>query len=159
MVEKDVQEGMRAPDFGLPDEDEGRFHLSEELANGPVVLLFYPVDFGVVCSLEMRTFQDLREGFERKGAKVVGISRNSITSHKHWKESMDIRIRLLSDEKGSVCEMYAGLQDSGVLKGHPRRSVFIIDRRGTIRYAWVSRAEGLSPPFDEVMMRIREMDL
>jgi thioredoxin-dependent peroxiredoxin len=159
MAEKELQEGMRAPDFGLPDSEDGHFHLNEELAIGPVVLLFYPVDFGVVCSLEMRTFQDLREGFDKKGVKVVGISRNSIVSHKHWKESMNIRVRLLSDEDGSVCEMYAGLQDSGLLKGHPRRSVFIVDRRGTIRYAWVSRAEGLSPPFDEVMTRIREMDL
>jgi thioredoxin-dependent peroxiredoxin len=159
MAETELQEGMRAPDFRLPDSDDGHFHLSHELANGPVVLLFYPVDFGVVCSLEMRTFQDLHEGFDRKGVKVVGISRNSITSHKHWKESMNIRFRLLSDEDGSVCEMYAGLQASGILEGHPRRSVFIVDRRGTIRYTWVSRAEGLTPPFDEVMMKIKEMDL
>jgi peroxiredoxin len=159
MAERDLQEGVRAPDFTLPDADDGRFHLIDELANGPIVLLFYPSDFGIVCSLEMRTFQGMHDEFALKGVEIVGISCNSIRTHKQWKESMGIRIRLLSDEDGSVCEMYAGLQDSGLLKGHPRRAVLVLDRGGTIRYVWVSRAEGLSPPFDEVMEKVRELDL
>jgi len=150
---------MHAPDFTLPDTDEGHFHLVEELGKGPIILLFYPSDFGIVCTLEMRTFQSRLEEFERKGVKVVGISRNSILTHKQWKESMDVRIRLLSDDDGAVCERYAGLQDSGLLKGHPRRAVIIVDRYARIQYVWISRAEGLFPPFDEVMEKVRELDL
>ena len=159
MAEKDVQVGMPAPDFTIRDSEDGWFNLHEELKNHPFMLLFYPSDFGIVCSLEMRTFQDMHEKFEAKGIQVVGISRNSIMTHKQWKGSMDIRIRLLSDDDGSVCAKYAGLQESGLLKDHPRRAVFIVDRKGTIRYVWISRAEGLSPPFDEVMGKMMEMDL
>ena len=159
MAEENVQIGMLAPDFRLPDASGGDFHLSAELATGAVMLLFYPSDFGIVCSLEMKTFQGMRDEFDAKGVQVVGISRNSIMTHKQWMESMDLQIRLLSDEDGRVCTMYAGLQSSGLLKGFPRRAVFIVDRRGIIRYVWISTAEGLTPPFEEVRGRIRTEDL
>lgn len=159
MAEKQVQLGMRAPDFRLPDTEGGHFHLKDELAKGPTMLLFYPSDFGIVCSLEMKTFQGMQDEFELKGMMVVGISRNSIMTHMQWRESMNIRIRLLSDEDGSVCDMYAGLQEFGLLKGHPRRAVFIVDRDGVTRYVWISRAEGLSPPFEEVREQARSLDL
>lgn len=123
------------------------------------MLLFYPSDFGIVCSLEMKTFQGMQDEFQLKGILVVGISRNSIMTHMQWRESMDIRIRLLSDEDGSVCDMYAGLQEFGLLKGHPRRAVFIVDQDGVTRYIWISRAEGLSPPFEEVREQVRALDL
>lgn len=159
MAEKDVQSGKLAPDFDLPDADDGRFHLNDELAKGPLILLFYPSDFGIVCSLEMKTFHRMREEFDSKDIAIVGISRNSIITHKQWMESMHFHIRLLSDEEGSVCEMYAGLQDSGLLKGHPRRAVYILDRFGIIRYAWISRAEGLTPPFEEIREKSLSLDL
>jgi peroxiredoxin Q/BCP len=153
MAEKDVQLGKRAPDFTLPDTSEGHFHLNIELARGPVVLLFYPNDFGIICSLEMKTFHGMRSELNSKGVTIVGISRNSIMTHKQWMESMNFHVRLLSDEEGNVCELYAGLQDSGLLKGHPRRAVFILDRFGIIRYVWISKVEGLTPPFEEVRER------
>lgn len=159
MTEKDVQLGMRAPDFALPDTEGGHFRLKEELVNGPAMLLFYPSDFGIVCSLEMRTFQGMYDEFALKRIVVVGISRNSIMTHLQWKESMDIKIRLLSDEDGSVCDMYAGLQEFGLLKGHPRRAVFIVDRDGVIRYVWISTVEGFTPPFEEVREQVRALDL
>jgi peroxiredoxin Q/BCP len=159
MSEEDVQVGMPAPDFRLPDASDKDFHLSAELAAGAVMLLFYPSDFGIVCSLEMRTFQGMRDEFEAKGVQVVGISRNSIMTHKQWKESMDLQMRLLSDEDGEVCTMYAGLQNFGLLKGFPRRAVLIVDRKGIIRYVWIATAEGLAPPFEEVRERIRTEDI
>lgn len=150
MVKDDAWVGTRAPDFSLPDTQEGVFHLVDELTMGPKILLFYPNDFGIICSLEMRTFQGMRDELGSKGIEIVGISRNSIMTHKLWSASMRFQIRLLSDEDGEVCGKYAGLQESGLLKGHPRRSVFILDRGGIVRYAWVARAEGFSPPFEEV---------
>jgi peroxiredoxin len=159
MAEENVQIGMMAPDFKLPDASGGDFHLSAELVSGAVMLLFYPSDFGIVCSLEMRTFQGMQDEFNAKRVQVVGISRNSIMTHKQWTESMGLRIRLLSDEDGKVCTMYAGLQSSGLLKGFPRRAVFIVDKKSIIRYVWISMAEGLTPPFEEVRERIRTEDL
>jgi peroxiredoxin len=159
MAEIDVQIGMLAPDFTLPDTEDGHFHLKDELANGPKILLFYPTDFGIVCSLEMRTFQGMRDEFDSREIGIIGISRNSIITHKQWMESMRFHIRLLSDEAGSVCERYAGLQDSGLLKGHPRRAIFILDRVGIIRYVWIARAEGLTPPFEEVMDKAKSLEL
>lgn len=151
--------GDVAPDFKLPGSDDSVFCLSEELRARPYMLLFYPSDFGMVCSLEMRAFMDMRQDLEAMGIEAVGISRNSVLTHKQWKESLGIGFRLLSDEDGAVCEMYAGLQDSGLLKGLPRRAVFIVDRRRSIRYAWVSKTEGLLPPFDEIGGSARSLDL
>ena len=159
MVDNDEWVGLPAPDFTLPDTEDGLFHLKRELALGPKILLFYPSDFGIICSLEMRTFQGMLGELASKGIEVVGISRNSIMTHKQWSESMHFQIRLLSDDDGEVCMRYAGLQDSGLLIGHPRRSVFILGRDGIVRYAWISKAEGLSPPFEEVREKARSLDL
>ncbi len=159
MAEKGVQLGTRAPDFELPDSEDSVFRLNDELKRGPIMLLFYPNDFGIVCSLEMRTFQGMCDDFKAKGLRLVGISRNSILTHKQWKESMDIRIRLLSDENGSVCLHYAGLQDSSLLKGMPRRAVFVLSQDGLVRYLWISHSEGLPPPFDEVREKVLSLDL
>jgi len=159
MAENDARIGMPAPDFQLPSSEDVPFHLSEELGKGPIMLLFYPNDFGIICSLEMRTFQEMGDEFKTKGVRVVGISRNSVFTHKQWKASMGVPFRLLSDPEGEVSTKYGGLQYSGLMKGMPHRAVFIIGRDGIIRYVWISSAEGVPPPFEEVREKVLTLDL
>ena len=159
MAEKDVQVGMRAPDFELAGDDGGVFHLDDERRRSPLILLFYPSDYGIVCSFQMKTFLEMDGEIARKGYRVVGISRNSVQTHLLWKERLGISFLLLADPDGEVCTMYAGLQESGLMKNMPRRAVFIVDREGIIRYAWVSHTEGMPPRFDEIRETIGSLEL
>lgn len=159
MAEKDVQVGMMAPDFELPSDEGWMFHLDDERRASPILLLFYPSDFGIVCSLEMKTFLEMNDELAAKGLRLVGISRNSVQTHRQWKESLGIPFLLLGDDDGQVCLRYAGLQESGLLKGMPRRSAFIVDRERVIRYAWVSHIEGMPPKFEEIRGLLSSLDL
>ena len=151
--------GMVAPDFELPEASEENIRLSDELRTNPVILLFYPNDFGVVCSLVMRTFMEHCPELRSQGIRVLGISRNSPYTHRAWKENLALPFRLLSDQDGTVSMKYGGLQEEGLLAGMCRRAVFIIDRRRVIRYAWVSHQEGIPPPFDDIFAALKNADL
>ena len=157
--EQDVQVGMMAPDFELPEASEVNVRLAEELKASPILLLFYPNDFGVICSLVMRTFMEHCPELRSHGIRVLGISRNSPYTHRAWKENLGLPFRLLSDQDGVVTMQYGGLQEEGLLAGMCRRAVFIIDRKGVIRYAWVSHQEGVPPPFGEVFATLENADL
>ncbi|MCX6653296.1 MAG: redoxin domain-containing protein [Methanomassiliicoccales archaeon] len=150
MVGIDLAAGMRAPDFRLSEASEEPFQLHEELKNNPVLLLFYPNDFGIICSLEMRTVHSMCSEISAKGIRVVGVSRNSPYTHRQWKENLGIPFRLLADEDGSVSRQYAGLLEDGLLKGLTRRAVFLVDRDARVQYLWVSHEEALPPPFEKI---------
>jgi peroxiredoxin len=151
MMEFGPKVGMEAPRFILVDASESNVDLEKELARGPMLLVFYPNDFGVICSVEMRMLNDILLDLESRGIGVLAISTNSTYTHRRWKESLGISFRLLADTEGAVSKRYAGLQESGILQGRPRRALFLLDRRGIIRYRWVAEAEGLLPPLDEMM--------
>ena len=151
--------GMEAPSFALLDAFESNVHLEEELAKGPVLLVFYPNDFGIICSIEMRMLNDILADLEGRGIGVLAISRNSAYTHRQWKESLGIPFRLLADTEGEVCMRYAGLQKSGLLQGRPRRALFLLDRHGIVRYRWVAEAEGFVPPMDEMREMAMTLDL
>ncbi len=146
--EKDVQVGGTAPDFLLKEESEEAFHLYEELKNGPILLLFYPNDFGIVCSLEMKEIQSRMPSIESKGLRVVAVSRNSAYTHRQFKESLGLTFPLLADDKGEVSQRYAGLLHEGLMEGMTKRAVFIVDDGAVIRYCWVSNEMAIPPPFD-----------
>ncbi|HXZ24241.1 MAG TPA: redoxin domain-containing protein [Methanomassiliicoccales archaeon] len=155
MSEQDIQVGRRAPDFRLREASEEAFHLYGELRQGPLLLLFYPNDFGVVCSLEMKEIESMLPSIISSGLRVVAVSRNSTYTHRQFKESLGLTFRLLADEEGEVSMRYAGLLADGLLKGMTRRAVFIVDSEGIIRYRWISREMAMLPPFDELSEAIK----
>ncbi len=111
--------------FSLPD-FRGRW----------VVLFFYPADFTFVCPTELRGFQARIREFDEKGATVVGVSVDDVTSHEAWAEELGgITYALLSDPDGAVSRAYGVLDPE---EGRPFRATFVITPQGRIAHATVS---------------------
>ena len=134
-----VSVGQPAPDFTLRDENNQQVRLSE-LRGTPVVLVFYPLDFSPVCTTEMCAYRDDYGQFEARGARVFGISRDSIYAHKAFKDSLGLKCSLLADMKGEVAQLYGCWNEALALA---ERLTVVIGADGVIRY--VTRSEILKP--------------
>lgn len=128
--------GERAPDFTLPDAEGRPVALSELLARGPVVLYFYPRDETMGCTAEACAFRDTYDEFTGIGAQVVGVSRDSPTSHAQFAAHHRLPFTLLSDQSGDVHARY-GI--GGGLLAFANRVTFVIDRDGIVRSRFDSK--------------------
>jgi len=138
------QEGSEAPDFALPDSDAVTWRLSDHRGK-VVVLLFYPGDETPICTRQMCSVRDRWEDYAATGAEVVGISTNSIESHKSFAEHHKLPLRLLADVDRKVADLYGA---QSLIPGKVARSVFVINRDGVITYRDV-RPLGLFRPKDD----------
>ena len=133
-----VEEGDIAPDFQLPTDDDDSLELSG-LRGAPVVLYFYPKDDTSGCTKEALGFTDHQKDFAALGAKIVGVSPDSVTKHQKFKAKHGLTITLAADTEKQVCELYGvwveksmyGRKYMGV-----ERSTFLIDADGRIAKAW-----------------------
>ena len=133
-----------APDFTLKDGNGDAWRLSDQRGK-VVVLLFYPGDETPVCTAQMCSVRDRWEDYLATGAEVVGISSDSIESHKKFSEHHSLPLRLLSDSERAVAKQYGALS---LIPGRVARSVFVIDANGMLRYSDV-RPIGLFKPKDD----------
>jgi peroxiredoxin Q/BCP len=131
-----VRAGDRAPEFSLPDQDGNPVTLSAVLADRSVVLYFYPRDETLGCTIEACKFRDEHQLFRDAGAEVLGVSDDSVDSHRGFAQHRQLPFRLLSDAGGAVRERYGVGRLLGVLAG---RKTFVIDRHGVVRYVFSSR--------------------
>ena len=122
--------GEAAPDFDLPGTG-GRSYTLAEFAGKSVVLVFYPGDDTPVCTKQLNSYNDGLEQFANLDAQVLAISAQDVTSHEGFAGKHGFAFPLLADVDKSVAGTYGTL---GPL-GFPRRSVFIIDGDGIVRYA------------------------
>ncbi len=132
--------GSKASGFTLVDMDMKSRSLSE-FEGGNVVLAFYPGAFTSICKKEMCTFRDALSDLEALDAQVVGVSVNDPFSNKAFHEMNMLNFPLLCDYNREVVKMYVVFhEDFAGLKGYTaaKRSVFILDRDGVIRYRWVN---------------------
>ncbi|HUI87069.1 MAG TPA: peroxiredoxin [Nitrososphaerales archaeon] len=146
--------GQRAPDFALPDADGRLRRMSEFAENGATVLAFFPFAFSGVCDKEMCFFRDSYPELSSLSAQVLGISVDSVYSLKAFAQTYDFPFPLLSDFNKKVAKAYGVLQDPWVghgYRGAAKRSVFVVDRRGVLRYRWVTDTPTDEPPYKEVM--------
>src|SRR5215813_10860523 len=134
-----------APDFSLPDGNGNQWRLYEQRGN-VVVLLFYPGDETPICTAQLCSVRDRWEDYVATGAEVVGISKDSVESHRKFAEHHELPLRLLSDANGEVSQLYGA---QSLIPGEVARSVFVIDGDGILRYADV-RPLGLFKPKDDV---------
>jgi len=119
----------KAPAFSAATDEDGRLNLSDYLGKINLVLYFYPKDETPGCTKEACTFRDNWDRISAMDAKIVGISRDSISSHKSFKEHHSLPFTLVSDVDGSIAKLY-GLSGNFLMRP---RVTFVIDKEGTIR--------------------------
>ena len=144
MSKENVRIGTAAPDISLPDSDGKQWRLSDQRGK-VVVLLFYPGDETPICTRQMCSVRDRWEDYLATGAEVVGISTDSIESHRKFAEHHGLPLRLLSDTDGQASNVYGA---RSLIPGKVARSVFVIDAQGILRYSDV-RPLGLFRPKDD----------
>ncbi|MCJ7552570.1 MAG: thioredoxin-dependent thiol peroxidase [Ignavibacteriaceae bacterium] len=130
-----VKEGNKAPVFSLPDQDGKKVSLSD-LKGKNVVLYFYPKDNTSGCTKEACQFRDAFPRFKGANAVIIGISPDSVESHKKFEKKYGLPFILLSDEKKSVLEKYEVWKEKSMYGRKymgVERTTFIIDKEGKIR--------------------------
>ncbi len=133
-----VEPGQKAPDFCLPDE-EGKEVCLKDFRGKWVVLYFYPKDNTPGCTNEALGFSQLLSQFEELGAVVLGVSPDSVESHRKFKEKKGLKVKLLSDESKEVVNAYGvwqkkknfGKEYFGVV-----RTTYLIDPEGKVAHFW-----------------------
>ncbi len=130
--------GKKAPKFKLPASNGETISLME-LRGAPVVIFFYPKDMTATCTVQACDMRDRYAEFRKMGAVVLGISGDSIKSHRNFIEKKELPYLLLADEDHKVCELYGvwqlkklyGREYMGIV-----RSTFLIDAKGTLVQEW-----------------------
>ena len=151
MATTNPQEGAAAPDFTLRDGNGAEWRLSDHRGQ-VVVLLFYPGDETPICTRQMCSVRDRWEDYAATGAEVVGISTNSVESHRSFAEHHNLPLRLLADTERTVADMYGA---QSLIPGKVARSVFVIDRNGVIRSRDVRPLGLFRPKDDDTIAAIR----
>ena len=143
--------GDAAPDFTLPGTGDRTYSLAEHRGH-PVVLVFYPGDDTPVCTKQLNAYNDDLAQFEDVHAQVLAISAQSIDSHESFSGKHHFKFPLLADTDKAVAGSYGTL---GPL-GFPRRSVFVIDGGGVVRYAHRAIAGLTYRPVAELLEAVRK---
>lgn len=131
-----VKIGDKAPDFTLQSHTDEKFKLSQFLGKKNVVLFFYPMNESPVCSREAEAFRDSYEAFRKLDAEVVGVSSQSVESHREFASHHNLPYILLSDSNNSVRKLYGVSTTLGVIPG---RVTYIIDKEGIIKHIFASQ--------------------
>lgn len=148
MVPRMLQVNDKAPEFNLKDEEGRAFSLAAHRGER-VLLVFYPGDNTPVCTRQMCDYRDGIEAFAGLGVRVVGISNDDADSHRKFKAKYNLPFILLTDSDFAVAERY----DSKGLLGM-KRSVFLIDEKGVIRYKHVESLAMFRRSRDELLREI-----
>jgi peroxiredoxin len=147
-----VKVGEKAPGFSLADTEKKMRSLAE-FAGKNLVIAFYPGAFTGVCTKEMCTFRDTIARFNNLNAQVVGISVDAPFANAAFAKQNNLQFPLLSDYKHETIQMYGvSMLGLGGLEGYvsSKRAVFVVDRTGMVRYAWISDNTGVEPDYDAV---------
>lgn len=132
-AKSNLQVGDRVPDFTLPTQNGENFHLQDVVGKAVIILYFYPKDDTPGCTSEACSFRDSYEVFQQAGAEVIGISTDSTDSHQQFAVKYHLPFVLLSDEKGTVQNLYGvpALEYQGLT--FASRVTFVIDKKGVVR--------------------------
>src|SRR5437868_6816068 len=130
------QVGQPAPDFKLASTDDKEVSLSEFKGKQAVVLYFYPKDDTPGCTAEACSFRDLQSLFNQNGAEILGVSPDSVKSHKKFREKFHLSFPLLADADHAVAEQYGVWQQKKFMGREYMgiaRTTFVVGRDGTIK--------------------------
>lgn len=149
-----IKVSEKAPDFSLPASDGTTYKLSEHIGKHNIVLFFYPKDDSPVCSTEACSFRDSHQIFKDAGADVVGISSDSIDSHKAFVDKLHLPYVLLSDDKNATRKLYGVGKTAGLIPG---RVTFLIDKKGVVRNVFDSQLSA-QKHVDETLKILKTLD-
>lgn len=154
-----IEIGQTAPNFTLHDSDKNKVTLSD-LKGQNVLLLFYPQAFTGVCTKELCGVRDNIALYNNSNATVLGISVDSVFTLNKFKEDQQYNFTLLSDFNKEVSELYDSIYHDWILdmKGVSKRSAFVIDKEGTVRYAEVLENAGEVPNFEKIQEVLAQLN-
>lgn len=149
-----LEVGTPAPDFTLPDQN-GQMHSLADYRGQKVVLYFYPRDNTAGCTKQACAFADLYPQFQEKGAQVLGVSKDSVASHKRFEQKHGLPFTLLSDTEKVVLQAYDVWKEKklyGKVSMGVVRSTYLIDENGII-----VKAFGKVKPADNPAQMLSEL--
>jgi peroxiredoxin len=143
--------GDKAPAFTLKDTEKQDVSLSD-YAGKNVILLFFPLAFTSTCTTELCTIRDTKKDYENLNAEILAISVDSLFTLGKFKAEEGYNFSLLSDWNKETAKSYGALYDEFVLgmRGVAKRSAFVVDKDGIIRYAEVLESAGDLPNFTAI---------
>jgi peroxiredoxin len=150
-----LQPGTVAPNFELNSTPDQKVDLVR-FRGKPVVLVFYPADWSPVCGDQLALYNEILPEFNKHAAQLIGISVDGVWCHTAYSQNRKLHFPLLADfqPKGAVAKKY-GVYDE--VEGHCKRALFVIDRRGIIRWSYVSPT-GVNPGADGILTALESLD-
>jgi peroxiredoxin len=151
--------GSHAPDFSLLDNKRQKVELSG-LRGKNVVLAFFPAAFTPTCEKELCTFRDALAAFNDLDAAVYGICVDAPFANAAFADKNGLNFPILSDYARTATHAYGVAHDDFAnMPGYTasKRSVFVIDKEGTLRYSWVAPNPGVEPNYDEVKAAVEAL--
>jgi peroxiredoxin Q/BCP len=136
---KPIKIGDMVPNFSLHDQDGNLFDINTYLGKKKLVIFFYPQDGSLNCTREACYFRDLTDVFSEAGAVVVGISGQSVESHKDFAEKNRLTYHILSDAEGVVRKLFG--VPARIFGLIPGRVTYVADRSGKVVYIFDSQTE------------------
>lgn len=146
--------GQSAPDFSLPSTAGPEVSLSSFRGNANVLIAFFPAAFAGVCTAELCSFSENLDRFSGSNTQVLPISGDHIASLKQFKEKEKMKVNPLSDIKRVVARAYGVLDED---KFTPKRSYFLVNKEGILRWSHVEQHNGLKRGDDEIMAEIAKL--
>jgi len=136
---KSIEVGDMIPDFSLPDQDGKLFEIKNVIGKKKLVIFFYPQDGSHGCTREACYFRDLSEIFDQADAMIIGISGQSIESHKKFAEDFKLTYPILSDEDSKVRKLFG--VPSSFLGLIPGRVTYVADKDGNVVFIFNSHLQ------------------
>jgi peroxiredoxin Q/BCP len=146
--------GKKAPSFTAPGTGKGEVS-SKDLSGAPFVLYFYPKDDTPGCTLEGQDFRDRHSEFKRLKTKVLGVSRDSLSSHEKFRQKYSFPFDLISDPDEKLCRQFDVIREKNMYGKKVlgvERSTFLIDAGGVLRNEW--RKVKVKGHVDEVLAAV-----
>jgi glutaredoxin-dependent peroxiredoxin len=154
-----IEPGQAAPDFTLFDSTKTKVTLSD-LRGQNVLLLFFPLAFTSTCTAELCAVRDNISFYNNVNAKVFGISVDSLHTLAKYKTEQNLNFTLLSDFNKEVSSLYGSLYEmfGYNMKGVSKRSAFVIDNDGIVRYAEVLENASEQPNFKNITLTLESLN-
>ena len=156
-----IEVGQQAPDFTLYNTEQKQISLKELTSKSNVVILFFPLAFTSVCTKELCSTRDNISTYQKLNATVVAISVDSLFTLGKFREEQKLPFDLLSDFNKDVSRQYDSLYEEFPkfdLKGVTKRSAFVVNKQGIIKYAEVLADASQVPNFEKVKEALENCD-